>query len=249
MKKKNNKLSKPSILHIYKLIYRSILFLSAAILYLYNYLNKTGSYFGDGCLINIFSGIIWIIFIAEMVIRFFPTTLESPGCQKHLKQRFKPTTKLVPTKQSWKRPLFFAFVWIFGNSIFGLLYLLEIIDAGILVLLCLLYGIGDMVSILFFCPFQTWFIKNRCCTDCRIYNWDFAMMFTPLIFLPHLYTYSLFGVALVLLVVWEVSYKLHPERFSENTNANLSCENCYEKLCQHKKHLKKIIINNKTYHL
>ena len=87
-------------------------------------------------------------------------------------------------------------------------------------------------------PFQTWFMKNRCCTTCRIYNWDFAMMFTPLVFIPSLYTYSLLGFALALLIRWEVTYRLHPERFSPATNRYLSCANCKEKLCSHKKQLR-----------
>ena len=94
-----------------------------------------------------------------------------------------------------------------------------------------------MICILFFCPFQTWFMKNRCCAVCRIYNWDFAMMFTPYLFIPNGYTWSLLGMSLLLLIRWEITVHRHPERFAENTNAALSCKNCEEKLCHHKKQL------------
>jgi hypothetical protein len=57
-----------------------------------------------------------------------------------------------------------------------------ILDDGIMILLCSAYSICDIICILFFCPFQTWFMKNKCCSTCRIYNWDYAMMFTPLFF-------------------------------------------------------------------
>ena len=59
----------------------------------------------------------------------------------------------------------------------------DIIDEGVLWLVCLFYGVCDMICILFFCPFQSWFLKNKCCCTCRIYNWDYAMMFTPLFFI------------------------------------------------------------------
>ena len=111
-------------------------------------------------------------------------------------------------------------------------------DKGILILIAIAYSVCDIICILFFCPFQTWFMKNRCCATCRIYNWDFAMMFTPFIFIPNWYTYSLLGCALILLLRWEITYKLHPERFSVSTNGCLDCSKCKEKLCQHKKQLR-----------
>ena len=39
---------------------------------------------------------------------------------------------------------------------------------------------------------------------------------------------------------WELTFYRHPERFSENTNEYLSCKNCTEKLCTHKKQLKSL---------
>ena len=93
------------------------------------------------------------------------------------------------------------------------------------------------ICILFFCPFQTWFMKNKCCGSCRIYNWDYAMMFTPLFFVRENYAWSLLVLSIALLVRWEVTFYLHPERFSENTNEYLMCRNCTERLCAHKKQL------------
>ena len=63
------------------------------------------------------------------------------------------------------------------------------------------------------------------------------MMFTPFVFIPNLYTWSLLALSLALLLRWEITLKMHPERFSEKTNANISCVNCQEKLCHHKKQL------------
>jgi hypothetical protein len=113
-----------------------------------------------------------------------------------------------------------------------------IFDDGIMILISCAYSVCDMICILFFCPFQTWFMKNRCCCTCRIYNWDFAMMFTPLIFINTLFAKSLVCLSLALLIRWEYQVHRHPEYFSEKTNRSLSCAECPEKLCHHKKQLK-----------
>ena len=127
--------------------------------------------------------------------------------------------------------------WIALNAVFGILYYAHLIDEGVLLLLSLFYSVCDVICILFFCPFQTWFMKNKCCATCRIYNWDYAMMLTPLVFVRNVYTWSLLAMALCLLIKWEFLVKKHPERFSEKSNAALSCVNCTEKLCHHKTQL------------
>ena len=65
------------------------------------------------------------------------------------------------------------------------------------------------------------------------------MMFTPLFFVMKPYTWGLLILSVALLIRWEVTFYLHPERFSEQTNDYLRCQNCSEKLCSHKKQLKK----------
>jgi hypothetical protein len=71
------------------------------------------------------------------------------------------------------------------------------------------------------------------------------MMFTPFFFIPHPYTWSLLGLSLVLLLIWEIMYKLYPERFAKNTNASLACQNCKEKPCRHKKRIARIMKKGK----
>jgi hypothetical protein len=71
------------------------------------------------------------------------------------------------------------------------------------------------------------------------------MMFTPLVFINDIFARSLLGVSLVLLLVWELTVRIHPERFAEETNGCLSCANCTEKLCHHKKQLRGFIKKNK----
>ncbi len=241
MKKHTFTISKISAMHFIKLVFRSLLFLGATVLYIINRTKNNDQMFGGYENEPWLLAFIWILFTVEMALRFFPSRLESPGCQKQFARNYKPTGKEKPSLQSGRRTFAVAAAWLGLNAAIGALYFTNIIDKGILILIALAYGACDMICILFFCPFQTWFMKNRCCTDCRIYNWDFAMMFTPLIFIPDVYTWTLLGLSLILLLRWEITLRLHPERFSTKTNENLRCANCKEKLCHHKKQIRKFL--------
>lgn len=242
---KRGKLSKTSTMHYGKLVLRSLFFLAALALYIVNRVKNTGEPFGGFDEIPWVLGLIWITYAVEIALRFFPAKIESMGCQKQFLKNYKPTGQKKPKLIPWQRTFVAAAAWFALNGLIGLLYVLGWIDSGILILISLAYGVCDMVCILFFCPFQTWFLKNRCCTDCRIYNWDFAMMFTPLVLIPSWFTWSLLALSLLLLIRWEVTYRMHPERFSEETNVCLSCKHCNEKLCQHKKQLRHFLLREK----
>lgn len=244
-KQRGHSLSTISIMHYWKLVFRSALFLITLFLYFF----ARPATIMD---LSVFRGdllIIWVIFVVEMILRFFPSRLESMGCQKQFLRNYRPTD----TRQSGELPeqakhsvLIVALSWLGLNALIGLLFYADIIDQFVLLLICLAYSVCDMICILFFCPFQTWMMKNKCCGTCRIYNWDYAMMFTPLLFIPSLYTWSLLGIAILLLITWELYYKRYPERFSESTNASLHCVNCPEKLCHHKKQLHRFWTREKT---
>ena len=182
--------------------------------------------------------IIFVIFTAEMIGRFFPSRIESPGCQKQFARNYIKSGETQIAIQDNNGTVLVLLVWIGFNGIFGALYMAGIFDDGIMLLISCAYSVCDMICILFFCPFQTWFLKNKCCSTCRIYNWDFAMMFTPLFFVMKPYTWGLLALSVALLIRWEITFYKHPERFSEKTNEYLRCQNCTEKLCSHKKQLK-----------
>ena len=235
---KRKKLTPICVLHYVKLVYRSALLLAAGLCYLFYRLNRPEDLLGDPERKPIILGVVWIVYAVEMAFRFFPSRLESMGCGKQFKRNYVPTGETEPALPSGKRTFAVICAWFALNGTIGFLYHKKVIDKGILILVSLAYGVCDMICILFFCPFQTWFLKNRCCTVCRIYNWDFAMMFTPFVFIPGFYTRSLLGMSLLLLCRWEIALRLHPERFSDRTNACLNCASCEEKLCHHKRQLK-----------
>ena len=245
MNKKFGSLSRLYVYHYLKLAFRILLFGFALGIYIFNKVNGHAHPFGDPDSNSIYWAIVWIFFISGMVLRIFPSELETVGCQKQLKRNYVPTGEEKPSLTPWRATLSLTIAWIALNLVFGILYLTGVFDAGILVLIALAYGVCDIVCILFFCPIRDWFLKNKCCADCRIYNWDYAMMFTPFVFIPHPFTYSLLGLSLVLLVMWEVTYKRHPERFAKNTNASLACKNCKEKPCRHKRRIARIMKRGK----
>ena len=238
--KTHRKLSKIMLMHYWKFTFRSLLFISALIIYIHNRVHHTGTYFSGFENNPYFLGAIWIIFAVEMLLCFFPSNLESMGCQKQFPRNYHPTKN--PKEEAVLLTPIRTFTvlvsWIILNGLIGFLYYIRVIDEGILLLISLAYSVCDLICILFFCPFQTWFMKNRCCCTCRIYNWDFAMMFTPLIFIRNVYAQTLVLFSLILLFKWEYLLHQYPERFSEVTNSSLSCAECQEKLCHHKTQLK-----------
>lgn len=234
MGRTKKRISLISAVHFGKLVFRSGLFIAGVVFYvlisndLYPELNSH-----PALLI-----VLWSIFFIEMIFRFFPSKLESMGCQKQFARNYLPRKNAgKPENLSPKKTALVAVVWIALNAVIWILYFTGVINEGILVLISLFFSVCDMICILFFCPFQTWIMKNRCCTTCRIYNWDYAMMFTPLLVLNNPFSISIIICATALLIRWEIAFHRHPERFSEKTNRCLSCSECKEKLCSHKKQL------------
>ena len=228
------------MVHYGRLVYRSALFIVLVVSYIRFRLFSDTSIIESVEKTPTIIYVIWAVFVIEMIMRFFPSKYESPGCQKQFARNYKKSGSTEVTIHDNNATIMVALIWIVFNGLFGALHMAGILDDGIMILLCSAYSICDIICILFFCPFQTWFLKNKCCSTCRIYNWDYAMMFTPLFFVQKSYTWSLLALSVALLIRWELTFYLHPERFSENTNEYLRCENCTEKLCAHKKQLKSL---------
>jgi hypothetical protein len=182
--------------------------------------------------------IIWIAIMAAMVPKFFPQKGNSMGCRKQFQSAFEPSNQSFTKLEvdNWFRlenkaaKKVFA-LWFGANAVIALFYYLKTIGEPELVLLSLIYLVCDMICILFWCPFQYFIMKNRCCVTCRIFNWDSIMVCTPLLFVPSYFSWSLTAVAIFLLMGWEYSYWKHPLRFYEGSNVNLQCRNCTEKIC------------------
>ena len=177
--------------------------------------------------------VVWLLLMLSMAVRLFPSKSESLGCQKEFARRFRPTGHL-PSSQEIRHAnqgaAVVLAVWIISNAVVFGLYFLGWLSQRAMVCLAGFYGVCDIICILFFCPFQAWMMHNRCCTTCRIFNWDHLMMFSPLLFIPGFYTWTLAGMAIIVFLVWEIQFARHPERFFPQSNAALRCDHCTDRL-------------------
>ena len=143
------KLTPVSVLHYVRLAYRSLLFLGLFALYLSYRLRG-----GEDVLTAMEKRpmilvLIWAVFTTEMILRFFPSGLESPGCQKQFARNYIKTGKTHIEMHENNATVLVALIWIFFNGVFGALHMLEILDDGIMILLSCAYSICDMICILF----------------------------------------------------------------------------------------------------
>lgn len=187
--------------------------------------------------------VLWAIFMFMMIRHLHPVDNLTMALRKSEEKEFRESKNYDEVKllrfvqdmnlKSW----IVLLVWLSFNAIFGLLYVFDIIDEADLLMLTVFYFLCDYICILFFCPFQSFIMKNKCCVNCRIYDWGHFMMFTPLLFIRNFFSWSLFFTSIIVLIRWEIIYAKHPERFWEGTNDTLKCINCKDKTCKYKKTL------------
>ncbi len=183
--------------------------------------------------------ILWGLWLWYMLEKLLPCKSIKPrGCMKYRKTEFQPTEAYLEASEEWKKEYYNqkakadkgAFiVWLAWMLVAVLLLLLRwwsILQERELLILSALFYVGDLVCILIWCPFRDVLMKNRCCTQCRIYNWDTMMLILPIVFIPGFFAYSLLSLALVNVGIWELTYRRHPERFLPISNENLQCRSC-----------------------
>ncbi|MBR6689857.1 MAG: hypothetical protein IKL65_00805 [Bacilli bacterium] len=182
--------------------------------------------------------LLWLIWVFDMVLQIIPIKNKvALGSQKLFANRFQPIRKKInykalknyirKTTSSAYRVLI---IWVMLISIIGLLYYFDIINKIWLFMFSVFFYVCDLICVLIWCPFRL-IMKNKCCTTCRIFNWDHLMMFSPLIFCGGFFAISLVVMAFLSWFIWELCVLTYPERFSEMTNIALRCSNCTDKLC------------------
>lgn len=186
--------------------------------------------------------IIWAILMASMILQMIPqnrsVTMGSKKGFTSLYRKVEGYDELAMYRYVQKNNLAaikVLLVWLSFNAIFGILYVMDIIATKELILLSLFYYVSDLICVVIWCPFQNYIIKNRCCVNCRIFNWGYFMMFTPMLFIRNFFTWSLVFTSIVLMLRWEITLIKHPEQFWEGSNEVLRCENCKDKICKFKK--------------
>ena len=182
--------------------------------------------------------LVWLTLMGAMALRLLPSRTESLGCQKEFAARFRPTGS-APSQEEIRRADRGAFgvlaLWAVFNLPFLWAYRAGLLDIRFMVCLAGFYGVCDIICILFFCPFQSWIMHNRCCTTCRIYDWDYLMMCTPLFLVPGIPAQSACILSGVIFLRWEITYLRRRERFFESANEALGCARCQGHLCRYKR--------------
>ncbi len=234
-----NKISKFRKIYNNRLIARIIILLITIGLYIYY--PETFKVVKDLNFIKMFSPlhILWFIWMLDMILQLTKAPKYWPlGSQKFFAHRYLPSLKKIDKefiKEHMKKltegSTAVAITWIIFITIIDTLYLIGLFPYQVLVIISTVFYVCDIICIIGWCPFKQFFMHNKCCTTCRIFNWDHAMMFSPLIVLPGIWTYSLVIMSFIVLIIWEIACANYPERFTEMTNCALRCKNCKDKLC------------------
>lgn len=192
---------------------------------------------------NFFAGssplhLLWGIWVIDMFLQIVPIQNKVPlGSQKLFANRFRPIREkinyealknyiITTTKAAYK----VFILWCLLISVIGVLYFTGILSKTGLFMISVIFYVCDLICVLIWCPFRL-MMKTRCCTTCRIFNWDHLMMFSPLVFVGGFYAVSLVVLAFLAWLVWELCIMMYPERFWDKSNLALKCSECTDKLC------------------
>ncbi len=197
--------------------------------------------------------IVWILLSHYMILDLFFSNLRHPGSSKHFKrtyiekeynqEEFKKTRKFYNKGALYTALSFGALNLIIGALVYllkrsGVLDSVSKENSGLILLIFqLFYFASDFICVMFFCPFQKWMMKNRCCRTCRIFNWGAIMIEVPMIIHIVLYGVSFYSLSLVIMglivfLKWEITLMAHPERFFQLSNDYLSCKTCQDPFCK-----------------
>ena len=147
--------------------------------------------------------LLWLIWMGDMILQILPIKSRIPlGSQKLFANRFRPIRDKINVKtvrEHVARMTEAAFgvmvLWCLLIAVIGFLYFWGVIDKLTLFMISLVFYVCDLICVLVWCPFRL-MLKTKCCTTCRIFNWDHLMMFSPLIFVGGFYAWSHGGAGL-----------------------------------------------------
>ena len=182
--------------------------------------------------------LLWAIWVFDMILQIMPLKNQvALGSQKLWAIRFRPIAGKInheslrnyiisTTRVAYKVMI----LWCLLVAAIGLLHRWGVIGTKGLFMITVCFYVCDLICVLIWCPFRL-IMKNRCCTTCRIFNWDHLMMFSPMLFMGGFYGSSLLGLSILAWLIWELCIMMYPERFWDQSNAALKCSECTDKLC------------------
>lgn len=238
MQSKENHISKTREIYFVRLLGRIVVLIAAVLLYIFDKecfnVADGWNFFKEFSLLHI----LWIIWMMDMAFQLIPVKAHiSIGSQKVFESLFRPIKEKINyknLKQYIKDTTASAYkvmvIWILLTVVVSVLHLKGVLDTGSMVLLSTFFYVCDLICVLIWCPFRL-IMKNKCCTTCRIFNWDHLMMFLPIVAVNSFYSWTLVIFSFLIWIVWEICVFTYPERFWENSNMALKCTECTDKLC------------------
>ena len=215
-----------------RFIIRSILFIILIILFIRDN-NIILSILNYKIIFNIkIYHIIWLYLVLEMIFLIIPYTNNHSYNGKLFAKHYIEVENYNKEKldkyieKCNKQARRVLIVWTLFNLFIYAIYKKYNLSKSYVFLVFMFYYWLDMFCVNIWCPFHKLFFKSKCCNECRIYNWDHVMLFTPLVFIKSFWTYSLFVLSLFAFFQWEYMIKVHPERFSPVSNKKLQCKYC-----------------------
>ena len=223
--------------YIFRLVARCLILLFALALYITGFekhdILQGFSFFHKFSLLHL----LWGIWMLDMLQQLIPAKNIALGSHKVFRKRFRPALDrfsmdalkkhiLTTTRSAYKVMI----LWIALIAALGLMKHWKVLTDIHLFLVSVLFYVCDLICVLIWCPFRL-IMKNKCCTTCRIFNWDHLMMFTPMLFVKGFFSLSLLAMSIVVWCAWELCVLLYPERFWEKSNIALKCSECTDKLC------------------
>ncbi len=179
--------------------------------------------------------LIWLFLMVEMLRVFVPAFNKSISCGKGFAKHYRETSRAYDkkalqsyTKKYNRRAGWAGLLWLTLLLVIGGFYHAGAVNAIGIHMIVVLFYFGDEVCINIWCPFGAWIVRNKCCNTCRIYNWNYFMIFSPYVYVFSFWTYSLLGMALLIFLQWEYLHFKYPERFWEFSNVNLQCGSCWD---------------------
>lgn len=189
----------------------------------------------------------WLLLIAWMIFQLQPGKWwGGMAANKPFPAFHRPTGQSTPEALQEERKKMNSgavkvlLLWLAFFAGIAVLYFTGIFGKSEVVMVSMVLFVADAFFMVFWCPLQALFMKNKCCVNCRIYGWGQFLVCGTLFLVPGILTYSLAFFSLAILIRWEVVYFKHPERFWEGANKNLQCACCTEKSCT----VKRTIENN-----
>ena len=183
--------------------------------------------------------LLWFVWMGDMLTQLFPigNKIISIGSRKVFKQFFRPAENMpsvekltIFSKKAKNGAVRVLIIWSILIAVLCGFYHRKLLDTAAMLLISAAFYVCDLICVLIWCPFRL-IMGTRCCTTCRIFNWDHMMMFTPMLPVAGFFSVSLIVMSFVVLFFWEYRIKKYPELFWEGTNKALRCSECTDKLC------------------